>query len=438
MVTTAPATPVSRTSERSPAQTVTITRVYRPKVFLSHSTKGDPDAAAMRRHLETELTARGWHVLVDEDGLRGGEEWRGVLYHWIADCDAAVVLMSDRALASSWVRREINLLLWRRALGSPVTIVPAELSPTQDTGAPELRDLRELQFVPRDACAPALFADAIAARLPDLSAPLPDATDRMRHWLVDVVSCLRDVTDPEPLRAAAQALDAHHDEWHFPSVMDGQRFLAHWLLGPTNSGRIHTAIEHIARPASSKLAQLVCLVAPAWVDGEAARALLPLERHRTCAVLNARLPETARQYVRRAACCSLSYRIREVAAVVGESVEAELLRDCEQAVRELLDLPPGLPLDEDEEPLDGQVCYLVIDPNNAPLASVATVVRRLLARFRWLNVIVLTGEEIADRPSLDRWRLDEAIVLPALGAGEERLASRTSVRLRALHQEVAS
>jgi hypothetical protein len=410
--------------------------VYRPKVFLSHSTRDDPEAAAMRHHLESFLTARGWHVLVDEDGLRGGEEWRGVLYRWIADCDAAIVLMSDRALGSAWVRREINLLLWRRALGSPLTVVPAELSPTADTGAPELRDLRELQFVPNNGT-PEAFARAISERLPDLSAPIVDSSPGMRQWLVEVMSCLRPVTEKEPLQAAARALDAHNDDWNFPSVREAQQFLAHWLLGRMNSGRIHTAVEHIARPASSKLGQLVELVTPVWVDGEAARALLP-GQHRTCAVLNAKLPGTATQYVRRAACCSLSYRTQPVSAVVGENLQAELLHDCEEAVRELLDVPAGLPLEDDEEPLSDQVCFLLIDPNDAPLAPVAAVVRTLLERFHWLNVIILTGEAVADRPLLDQWQLADAIVLPALAAGEERLAARMTVRLTKLHQETAS
>lgn len=407
--------------------------MYRPKVFLSHSTKGDPDAAAMRRHLESELTARGWDVLVDEDGLRGGEEWRGVLYHWIADCDAAVVLMSDKALASAWVRREINLLLWRRALGSPLTIVPAELSPTADTGAPELKDLRELQFVP--TAEPAMFAAAIAARLPDLSSPVVETSDRMRLWLVDVVSCLREVTEHEPLRAAARALDAHQEDWHFPSIDEGQRFLAHLLLGPTHVGRIHTAIEHVARPASGKLKQLVGLVTPAWVDGEAARALLPDQRQ-TCAVLNAEFTETAEQYVRRAACCALNYRTAQVGVVTGENLEAELLRDCEQAVRDLADLLPDDELTDDITPLENQVCFLLVHLNEAALASVANVVLRLQTRFAWLNVIVLTGKS-ADVTG-EQWRQARAIVLPALDAGEETLVRRTSMRLRKLLKEVAS
>jgi hypothetical protein len=407
--------------------------VYRPKVFLSHSTKGDPAAAAMRTRLESELTARGWHVLVDEDGLRGGEEWRGVLYHWIADCDAAVVLMSDKALASAWVRREINLLLWRRALGSPLTIVPAELSPTKDTGAPELADLRELQFVTSDE--PALLAAAIAARLPDLSSPVVDSSDRMRLWLVDVMSCLRDVTEHEPLRAAARALDVHQEDWHFPSIDEGQRFLAHLLLGPTQVGRIHTAIEHVARPAAGRLKQLVGLVAPAWVDGEAARALLPDQRQ-TCAVLNAEYTETAEQYVRRAACCALNYRTAQVGVVTGEDLETELLRDCEQAVRDLADLLPDEELTDDVTPLPNQVCFLLVHLNDTAPASVAKVVLGLQTRFAWLNVVVLTGK--AANTADDQWRRQRAIVLPALEAGEETLVRRTGMRLRKLLTEVAS
>lgn len=408
--------------------------MFAPKVFLSHSTKDDPGAAAMRRHLESELRARGWQVLVDEDGLRGGEEWRGVLYHWIADCDAAVVLVSDRALESAWVKREINLLLWRRALGSPLTIVPAELSPVADTDAPELADLRGLQFVPRGDLTPELFAAAVAARLPDLSAPAAETSDRMRLWLADVVSCLRDVTEAEPLRAAAQALDAHQEEWHFPSIGEGQRFLAHLLLGRTSVSRIHTAVEHVARPASARLRQLVGLVTPSWVDGEAARALLP-EHSQTCAVLNAEFTETAEQYVRRAACCALNYRTAQVGVVTGENLEEELLRDCERAVRDLADLLPDDDLADDVEPLDNQVCFLLVHLNDAALTAVGRVVLRLQERFGWLNVVVLTGR--AAGPS-DQWRQRKAIVLPALEAGEEMLVRRTGRRLQKLLDEVAS
>lgn len=323
-----------------------------PTVFLSHSTKGDPDAAAMRRELESELSARGWKVLVDEDGLRGGEDWRGVLYRWIADCDAAIVLMSDKALESKWVRREINLLLWRHALGSPLTIVPVMFAPTKDKSSPELRDLKELQYVSNNGTVQEL-ASAVAARLPDLSVPLPDTGDQMRNWLAKVRSCLCDVTEKELLCAAAEALDACQDEQDFASIRDGQRFLAHQLLGQVRSGRIHTAMEHIAVPISGKLKQLSTLITPVWVNGEVARALLPRREKQTCATLNSTSSETARHYVRRAACCSSSYPTQVVTAREGENLEADLLRDCVVAVRQLLFIPEGVAIEADDVPLGG-------------------------------------------------------------------------------------
>lgn len=411
--------------------------MYRPTVFLSHSTKGDPDAVAMRHELESELTSRGWEVRVDENGLRGGEDWRNVLYHWIADCAAAIVLISDRALESQWVRREINLLLWRHALGSPLTIVPVMFSPTTNNSSVELRDLKKLQFVPNNGT-PQELANAIAKRLPDVSVIPPDSRDSMQHWLAKVMSCLGGVTETSLLRAAAEALDACQDEWHFPSTRDGQHFLAHQLLGQVRTGRMHTAMEHIAVPVSGKLNQLVSLVSPVWVNGEVARTLLPRQGHRTCVTLNSKWPDTAVHYVRRAACCSDSYVKEVVTARAGEDLEGDLLRDCVIAVRKLLYLPDGMPLEDDEVPMGGHVCFLIIDSDNQPLVRVAEVVRKLQERFRWLNTIILCGDADVDQALLRQWRLADAIVLPALDRTEEKLSLRTAERLRSLSREIAS
>lgn len=40
-------------------------------------------------------------------------------------------MLSEKALKSPWVRREIDLLLWRRALGSSVLIIPVLLDGLQ-------------------------------------------------------------------------------------------------------------------------------------------------------------------------------------------------------------------------------------------------------------------------------------------------------------------
>ena len=59
------------------------------------------------------------------------------------------------------------------------------------------------------------------------------------------------------------------------------------MLAPDLSGRVHMAVIAIARQAAAQLAQLIPLVMPTWVDGEAARLLLPNGRQ-VFALLNAR------------------------------------------------------------------------------------------------------------------------------------------------------
>jgi TIR domain len=97
-------------------------------VFISHSSRQDDFAAKVRSQVQARLEGLNWDVRVDMDALKGGDDWRSVIYHWLAQCDAAVVLLGRGAIQSSpWVRREVNILLWRRALGSPLTVVPALL-----------------------------------------------------------------------------------------------------------------------------------------------------------------------------------------------------------------------------------------------------------------------------------------------------------------------
>ncbi len=94
------------------------------RVFISHSSHEDERARGILEAVHRRLAERGYTVLVDAKNLRLGERWRSVLYHWLAECDSAVVLLNQAALSSHWVRREVNILLWRQLLGSPVFVVP--------------------------------------------------------------------------------------------------------------------------------------------------------------------------------------------------------------------------------------------------------------------------------------------------------------------------
>ena len=88
-----------------------------PRVFISHSAK-EPDTRTFCDELESYLTARKFYVLFDKN-LQTGQAWRAVLDEWIWRCDAAVIVLSDAALKSSYVAYEATLLRqrWKSSTG---------------------------------------------------------------------------------------------------------------------------------------------------------------------------------------------------------------------------------------------------------------------------------------------------------------------------------
>jgi len=66
-------------------------------------------------------------VLLDRDRLGAGDRWRDVLHEWLAGCDAAVLLLSARALASPWVLKEATVLAWRKAMDPGFPLYPVLL-----------------------------------------------------------------------------------------------------------------------------------------------------------------------------------------------------------------------------------------------------------------------------------------------------------------------
>lgn len=89
-------------------------------VFISYS-RTDSDFVD---RLEADLKARGFGTWVDRLNLEPGAEWPDVLQRQVERCDAMVVVLSQEAVESPWVKKEYIHAL---ALGRP--IIPAQLEP---------------------------------------------------------------------------------------------------------------------------------------------------------------------------------------------------------------------------------------------------------------------------------------------------------------------
>jgi hypothetical protein len=422
------------------------------RVFVSHSSH-DPFARDLRKAVCQQLREQNFDVLVDVDELRPGQDWRAVLNHWLADCHAAVLLLTRDALTSAWVRREITILLWRRALGSRVLIIPAllgDLEPAdvKEAGLDELADLQFARLRPSEpsnvsrsgvACedgrtandAAVALAGQIAQRLTRLPPPEAD-TSQMRRWVDRISYFLTLVGDPDKLGECARELGVTDEDLRLVKLHEGNRFLAHQLLNEGMSRRTYHAVRVICDFLGREwLDKLIRDVAFTWVSGEAARHLVSASQKSIAnksvvvTALNAHKPETADDYLNRATCRGDYWR--QVAATpVGENAVDELVWHYEKAIRDLLGLEPPWSM-ADSISID-EPAYLIVDPAGVPMESVTSALRIVCKRYRGIVVLLLTGQ---DRPAPDDsnpWGLGPVQVLhPPLQPGEE-LAARRGVR----------
>lgn len=425
------------------------------KVFVSHSSRADPFAVEVREAVRDGL--QGHQVFVDMDVLRLGDEWRAVLYQWLAECHAAVVLVNREALSSAWVKREVSILLWRRALGVPLTIVPVIIGDlrTQDLRDAGLGDLPGLLQAAQ--LAPGQGAPGVQALVTDVVGRLAGAEQYaldkspMAAWVKAVAHALGQVSDLDSLVSAAQELGvAAEDQGQVLDPVAGRRFLALQMLGRWQSSRLSAVMGEIADFTPAEWVGRLCdHVAATWVDGEAARGLLEFDTaHPGTVVLNARYESTARHYVDRATCrAATGFAVATVTDVTGEEFLAEFETECAKAVAQLLGVDSPSDVEELLLPdrtlrpaLDGRrhdVLFLVVHPGKIQPELLAQGVRAVHSRYPWLVAVLLTGQELPTEEELAGWQLAGARRLqPALAPLEELTARQEISSLYKVCQRV--
>lgn len=423
------------------------------KVFISHSTRADPFASDVRKAVRNGL--QGHQVFVDMDVLRPGDEWRAVLYQWLAECHAAVVLVNREALTSAWVKREVSILLWRRALGVPLTIVTVIIGDLRtqdlrDAGLGDLPDLLEAaRLVPGQGDVRELVTEVVGR----LAGAEQYALDKspMAAWVKAVAHALGQVSDLDSLVSAAQELGvAAEDQGQVLDPVAGRRFLALQMLGRWQSSRLSAVMGEIADFTPAEWVGRLCdHVAATWVDGEAARGLLEFDTARPgTVVLNARYESTARHYVDRATCrAATGFAVATVTDVTGEEFLAEFEIECAKAVAQLLGVDSPSEVEELLLPdrtlrpaLDGRrhdVLFLVVHPGKIQPELLAQGVRAVHSRYPWLVVVLLTGQELPTEEQLTGWQLADARRLqPALAPLEELTARQEISSLYKVCQRV--
>src|SRR5258706_435910 len=79
----------------------------RQKFFISYA-HGDAASVRLQTYLADELAKSGHDVFSDQS-IEGSEQWVREITQHVTACDCFIVLISEAALRSSWVRAEVQL-----------------------------------------------------------------------------------------------------------------------------------------------------------------------------------------------------------------------------------------------------------------------------------------------------------------------------------------
>ena len=126
--------------------------IQRFDVFISHSTRSDLDRRGMVDRLARDLHDRGLSVFLDRLSVRAGDDLFRTLETAIKRSSVGVLVMTAKALDSSWVALEVAEMA-KRALEGRMKVVGLRLEPCKPpralTGLKllELRRRRDLSRV---------------------------------------------------------------------------------------------------------------------------------------------------------------------------------------------------------------------------------------------------------------------------------------------------
>ena len=105
-------------------------------IFLSYS-RGTPYFAESLKNL---LESEGYVTWIDLDGIPGGEKWEREIYRAIQSAFTTVVIITEQALNSEWIKKEIEI-----SKANHLDIIPVVMERLNNTGE-ALKKLQVSQY----------------------------------------------------------------------------------------------------------------------------------------------------------------------------------------------------------------------------------------------------------------------------------------------------
>jgi hypothetical protein len=373
----------------------------RLRVFVSHSSHA-PDALDWLEVLVKALRAgkSGVEVLYDKEQISDGARWRKVIHAMLAECDAAIILITPDAMQSPWVLKEATILRWRYDRDPKFPLLPVKSASVDMAELKKNRlwdpiDLPAIQFVASDSAAET--AALVKKKLAPLVTQLrPTPLD----FLADEIVGLLAKASPKHLLLAFESLN---EQIRF-EVDDQHRRLAYaiarWILRqpPPALQRMATTLVLLGKtfPADDAC-QILDLVSPMWVELDAAswfiRAGSKHPAFRDIAIACKRPAQTLQQYVDRAHLPSRPPRVWLLNGVTGGAQVDDIVRELHNVLRPHLEARLARRLDDSalDEFLDKiEVRFYVA----LPLPADRQVVATLQGRYRHITFVFFVQPEV--------------------------------------------
>lgn len=324
------------------------------KLFISHSSRldesDDSNDPAKNRNLKLLLEViaaikqeygNSIDILVDKDehGLPAGHDWEKRLNEWLAECHAAIILFSKRAIENSnWVKKEATILSWRREQEKDFTLIPILLN-NQTTPEDLEKDLFGTLRISKNQCVPnANNSEDILKGIKIALGEKETLEAKCKQTPFDrlesvITKLLINNADSDTLRDAWNALDdADKPYWHPRSEIRFAHALTRYLLRDSEKCmKSFEAVINKIRPKTKQenAKELLEYIRPLWVDAKAAGCIpLALSHKKFIAQNGKHLPRyTFERYSERAwpmdKCYKLVYTTKSDELSLIEEIQDE-------------------------------------------------------------------------------------------------------------------
>lgn len=244
-------------------------------IFVSHSSADNTLTAEVCKQLKALLGGdKNCEVLVDTEKLEEAHPWPIQLHEMMADCHAAVVLLSEKALKSDWVRKEMTILTWRNSLQPDFKLFIAQFPGITDEQLKHAgyEPLQHRQIQGINSADPGVIAARVHARLQaDAVAPVQTLFDRLAEHL----GALLRQADAQSLDELARKLGAERPRWRpetVPKTALVEKICRQILRGELGQFSDLTELFNNlkTRLPPHNLKQILKLLAPHWVDAQSA------------------------------------------------------------------------------------------------------------------------------------------------------------------------